>query len=123
MKTRTKSVGKIKKSNSVGLLYPSPAISLESSITRTHSSSTTKHSNMVRSASQKKCSSVGQIYTTKYFNSKPEANDRVLLKRYGPSFINYDEIENKLSNYLQCTVNTNCRLKYNYLSQHQYPLT
>jgi len=73
MKISTKSVGKIKNSNSnaVGMLYQRQSTSLESTLTRTNSTSNIKHSsNMVRSASQKKCSSVGQIYTTKYSKSK-----------------------------------------------------
>lgn len=35
--------------------------------------------------------------------------------------INYHEVENKLSNYLECTIRTNGRQKYNYLSSHYNP--
>ena len=36
--------------------------------------------------------------------------------------IDYDEVEHKLSNYLTCTIRTNSRQKYNYLSDYYVEL-
>ena len=74
------------------------------------------------STPRKRVNSMGKIYSTfatdrkeiiesNYSNRKKDG-----VKKSIHELINYDEMEQKLSNYLTCTIKTNSKQKYNYLS-------
>ena len=59
--------------------------------------------------------SVGRIYTTHFSKGKEVVLQEPARVGYD-RLINYREVENKLSSYMESTIRTSTRQKYNYLS-------